>query len=85
MKVLVYDTYVKKSNGIIMHFDILVEENKTIDEAIAFGKIYLKAKHLDHCELTAKECTFCHMEIAPKQIEEAISKNGYYIIQMENC
>ncbi|MBL7727228.1 MAG: DUF2024 family protein, partial [Dinghuibacter sp.] len=35
--------------------------------------------------LTAKECTFCHVETVKPQWETAIKENGYYIYEMENC
>ncbi|NQX97822.1 MAG: DUF2024 family protein, partial [Flavobacteriales bacterium] len=43
MKISVWDTYVKRQDGLVMHFDILVnskltDENKIFD----FGKNYLK-------------------------------------------
>lgn len=85
MKISVYDTYVKKKDNLIMHFDILVEESKTLEDAIAFGKEYLTSKKLYDSQLTTKECKFCHIETAPIEVETAISKNGYYIIEMENC
>lgn len=85
MKISVYDTYVKKSNGVIMHFDILVEENNTIENALVFGKKYLTEKKLFNSQLTTKECEFCHIETATLEIEKSISKKGYYIIELENC
>ncbi|MDO7138898.1 MULTISPECIES: DUF2024 family protein [Flavobacteriaceae] len=85
MKISVYDTYVKKNNSTIMHFDILVEESKTVEEAIAFGKEYLVSKSLSDGKLTTKECTFCHIETAPIEIEKAVLTDGYYILEMENC
>ena len=44
MKISVYDTYVKNNNNnnnnnnIVMHFDILVEESKTLEDALGFWK-----------------------------------------------
>lgn len=86
MKVAVWDTYVAKSNGQTMHFDILVPD--TIKEAeiiFNFGKQYLKSKGEEGSILTADECRFCHIDSAPQNIIEEISKNGYSIIEMENC
>jgi len=85
MKISVYDTYVKKNNNIVMHFDILVEESKTLEDALAFGKEYLESKKLSDKQLTTKECKFCHMETASTEVEEIVLKDGYYIIEMENC
>lgn len=45
MKVAVWDTYVKKEDGNIMHFDILVPDNLTNEQTIFnFGKDYLNTK-----------------------------------------
>lgn len=45
MKIVVWDTYVEKEDGNIMHFDILVPNNVT-NEQIIFNlwKDYLKTK-----------------------------------------
>ena len=85
MKVSVYDTYVSKENGSIMHFDILVEENVSVENVYQYGKEYLAQKKVSNTELTTNECRFCHIEKAPKKVEDAIKGNGFYIIEMENC
>ncbi|WP_064967475.1 DUF2024 family protein [Tenacibaculum ovolyticum] len=85
MKISVYDTYVQKNNNTVMHFDILVEESKTLEDAIAFGKEYLASKKLSDKQLTTNECKFCHMETAPNEVKEVVLRDGYYIIEMENC
>ncbi|MDO6812023.1 DUF2024 family protein [Tenacibaculum soleae] len=85
MKISVYDTYVKKNSGSIMHFDILIEKSKTSNDAITYGKKYLASKKLFDKQLTTKECKFCHVENVTGEIEEKIRKDGYYIIEMENC
>jgi len=84
MKISVYDTYVPKDNQ-LMHFDILTEENDTLKNALNYGKMYLQSKGLTNYKLNTKECKFCHIEVAPRHIEEEIRKNGYFIIEMENC
>ena len=85
MKVSVYDTYVPKDENVVMHFDILVKEDDSADNVYQYGKAYLNQKGLPDYKLTAKECQFCHMENAPKEIEKEIRENGFYIIEMENC
>jgi hypothetical protein len=86
MQVSVWDTYVKKKDGSIMHFDILVPASLK-DETIVytFGKNYLQSKNQEGQPLTAKECSFCHLEKATAEMEAAINKNGYFIVEMENC
>ncbi|MCR9251964.1 MAG: DUF2024 family protein [bacterium] len=86
MKVNVWDTYVKKQGGGIMHFDILapaeVMETKTIFE---FGKQYLISKDQGNSELTSNQCRFCHVEQLQPEWEENIRNHGYHIIEMEGC
>ncbi len=86
MKVSVWDTYVKREGGLIMHFDILVNSKLTDETKIFdFGKNYLKSKSFNSEELTSKECVFCHIENASEIVIKEIETNGYYIIEMENC
>ena len=42
MECAVYDTYVTKKDGRIMHFDVIVESSTPHDKAIEYGKNYLK-------------------------------------------
>lgn len=86
MKVSVWDTYVKREDGKTMHFDILVPSNLADQEKIfAYGKTFLDTKSFQTGELTAKECQFCHIQRAPEDIVKNIEKNGFHIIEMENC
>jgi len=86
MKVAVWDTYVKREDGYIMHFDILVPDNITDEETIFnFGNEYLKTKSFKTGELSANECRMCHIEHATKEIILSIEEKGYFIIEMEFC
>lgn len=86
MKIAVFDTYVTKRNGSLMHFDILVPEGENDQENIhSFGKMYLKEKNQDGQPLTSKECSFCHIEQASADVEADIVAKGYSIIEMEGC
>ncbi len=86
MKVAVWDTYVTKKDGSIMHFDIIApEEMKDTAIIYGYGKDYLKTKMQEEQPLTSKECRFCHIESVRPQWEETIKKNGFYIYEMENC
>ena len=79
------DTYVTRKDGKIMHFDILVNENNDADQVFEYGKSYLKTVSQDGQSLTSKECRFCHIDKAPEAVENQILKNGFSIIEMENC
>ena len=85
-KVNVWDTYVTKKNGEIMHFDIIasVEIN---DSSIIYdyGKLYLKSKNQEGQTLTSNQCRLCHIENLRQEWEEEINKNGFFIIEMEGC
>ena len=86
MQVSVWDTYVTKKDGSVMHFDIIAPyEVKDTNIIYNYGKIYLKTKGQDGQPLTSKECRFCHIETVKQSWEEEINQNGYFIIEMENC
>ena len=86
MKVAVWDTYVTKNDGKTMHFDILApEEIKDTTVIYNYGKDYLKTKGQADQPLSAKECRFCHVENLRPNWEADIKKQGFFIIEMENC
>jgi hypothetical protein len=86
MKIAVYDTYVKKKDGAVMHFDILVPDTfKDTAKIHAFGHEYLATKGQEGQSLTAKECRFCHIEQADAEIEQSVKAKGYFIIEMQGC
>ncbi|PWB27924.1 DUF2024 family protein [Flavobacterium sp. HTF] len=86
MKVAVWDTYVTRKDGKIMHFDILVDEDTDdANKVFEFGRQYLKSVAQEGQPLTSKECNFCHIDKAPEEIENQIRANGFSIIEMENC
>jgi cytochrome c len=86
MRVAIWDTYVKKKDGLMMHFDIVAPETIT-DEKVIFemGKQYLQTKGQQGQELNAKQCAFCHQESASQEMVQSIAQQGYYIIEMEGC
>ncbi|PTT02007.1 DUF2024 domain-containing protein, partial [Flavobacterium sp. HMWF030] len=66
MKVAVWDTYVTRKDGKIMHFDILVNESDKADQVFEYGKNYLRTISQEGQVLTSKECKFCHIDKAPE-------------------
>lgn len=86
MRVAVWDTYVTKKDGSIMHFDIIAPA-EIQDTAVIynFGKEYLKTKGQQDQPLTAQECQFCHIEKIRLSWENDIKQKGYFIYEMENC
>jgi hypothetical protein len=86
MKVSVWDTYIKREDDRVMHFDILVPSDLTDEHKIfSYGADYLQSKAIEGKELTTKECKFCHVANASDEVVTAIEQNGYFIIEMENC
>lgn len=90
MKVAIWDTYVLREDGKVMHFDILVSEKLKDEEKIFnFGRIYLKTKPFETKKLTTEECKFCHIEEIKKKVKKnifnEIKEKGYSIIEFENC
>lgn len=83
MKVAVWDTYVKKENGNVLHFDIIVPENIR-DESLIFdyGKEYLTSIQTKG-QITSEECQYCHIESPSNEIIAAIEQKGFYILEME--
>lgn len=75
-----------KNDGRVMHFDIITPDYIK-DEKIThnFGKDYLQSKNQENQPLTAKECSFCHIEKATDEMVLSIQQKGYYIIEMQNC
>ncbi|WP_299835174.1 DUF2024 family protein [uncultured Tenacibaculum sp.] len=86
MKVSVWDTYVNREDGKLMHFDILVPDHITDSNTVFdFGKTYLQSKTFKTLQLTAKECRLCHIEQATEEVVSVIQRNGFAIIEMKNC
>ncbi|MFU8859298.1 MAG: DUF2024 family protein [Cyclonatronaceae bacterium] len=86
MKVSVWDTWVTRKDGRLMHFDIIApEEIKDASVIHEYGKAYLNSKGEDGQPLTSRECRFCHVETVKPELENSIRMQGYYILEMENC
>ena len=85
-KVNVWDTYVTRKDGSIMHFDILTPVGVVDEDQVhSFGKAYLSTKGEEGQLLTAKECKFCHVDSILPQWGKELADNGYLIIEMEGC
>lgn len=86
MKVAVWDTYVTKNEGSIMHFDIIVPvETNDPEQIYSYGREYLRTKGLEGQPLSSKESQFCHIEAMKPEWEEDIRQKGYTIVEMEYC
>ena len=86
MSVAVFDAFVTRPDGRVMHFDILVpEEKRDFGEVLRFGRRYLAAKGVPSQHLKSTECNFCHLEIASTSVRQAIEKDGFAIVELQNC
>lgn len=86
MKVIVWDTYVKKQDGEIMHFDIIAPEYIREEAVIhKMGREHLATKNQADLSLTAKECRLCHQETATAEMLDSLHTKGYFIIEIEGC
>mgnify|MGYP006248736537 CR=1 FL=1 len=86
MKVAVWDTYVTKKDGTVMHFDIIAPADQKDTAVIyGYGKEYLKMTGQEGQPLTSKECRLCHLRDIQSQWEAAIRQRGYAILELENC
>ncbi|TAK36153.1 MAG: DUF2024 family protein [Saprospiraceae bacterium] len=85
MSVAVWDTYVKKRDGSVMHFDIIAPSAlKDVKTIYGYGKAYLSSKNEADGKIDTGECQFCHIEEASPDMRAAIEKNGYFILEMED-
>jgi hypothetical protein len=86
MQVAVWDTYVTKKDGAVMHFDIIAPTTiKDAETIYQFGKSYLNQKNQEGQILSSKECRFCHIEQASPEMLVSIDQTGFYIIEMQGC
>jgi hypothetical protein len=84
MNIAVWDTYVKRKNGRVMHFDILVpDEMRDSDKIYGYGKSFLASKDEPQARLDIAECQFCHIEEATEEMKRSIDDKGYHIIEMD--
>jgi hypothetical protein len=86
MKISVWDTFVTKDDGSIMHFDILVPAKVTASHIIQqYCHSYLKDKIKNPQKTEVIKCNFCHIEKASAPVLDHILEKGFAIIEIENC
>lgn len=86
MKLAVYETFVKKHNGSVMHFDILVPNSMVdLDQIYKYGREYLKLKGQGGRPLSGNECRFCHTMEMPGTALQEIKAKGHRIVEIEGC
>ena len=85
MECAVYDTYVTKKDGKIMHFDVIVEASTPQEKAIEYGKEFLEQVGQGDQTMTQEECQFCNVQEAHPVVAKDIENRGYFIQKMEGC
>ena len=81
MNIHIYDTHVRTSAGLYLHFDVLVnEENKS--KVIEYAQAYLTKQGISADQLTLNSCEFCHSEMGNPEVIAAIKREGHHILQL---
>lgn len=84
-EVAVWDTYVQRKDGSVMHFDIIVPAQvKDQKKIFEYGRQYAKTKGVPDAPINTARCQFCHLETTTADIDKAISYQGYAILEMED-
>ena len=85
-EVAVCDTYVTRKDGRVMHFDIIAPSSQRDTAVIhGYGRTLLESKSQGGQPLAAKQCRFCHVRDLLPLWEDNIRRQGYFILEMENC
>ena len=82
MTIKVFDTHVRTKTGRYLHFDVLIEGNDN-EKAPAHARQYLLEKGLTDEDIAQSECRFCHVEPGNPVVAQAISQQGYYILELQ--
>ena len=80
----VYDTYAKTSKGLIMHFDVVLDEQDQT-KALAYARNWLESIGYADATVTQENCCFCHSAEAPPELRKQINEQGYGIYKLEGC
>ncbi len=84
MKIDVYDTYVRTTEGKLLHFDVLLPAGQG-DKAAEFARAWLRSIGVASDDVTQESCDFCHSQAANPALQGHIERHGYFILQMEGC
>ncbi|MGR8979216.1 MAG: DUF2024 family protein [Gammaproteobacteria bacterium] len=80
----VFDTYAKTPKGLIMHFDVVMDELDQ-EKAIQYAKDWLESIGQKDAVVTSDNCYFCHSAEAPPDLRKQIDAQGYAIYKLEGC
>lgn len=80
----VFDTYAKTKKGLVMHFDVVLDEQDQ-EKAIEYAKQWLGTIGEGDATVTSDNCYFCHSAEAPPDLRKQIDAQGYAIYKLEGC
>ena len=84
MNVAIWDTYIKRANGSVIHIDIVVpEEVKSEATIYSYGQVYLSSI-AEEGEIDSDYCQYCHVEEPTTQMVNDINNKGFSIIRLED-
>ncbi len=85
MNVDVFDTYVTHGQSARMHFDVLLPQGATVEQATASARHWLDRIGINADAIEIDQCRFCHSEAVQPELERDLGNHGYAILQMEGC
>lgn len=85
MKLDVYNTYARHSDGTLMHFDVLTPSGSGIELAREQAMAWLDCIGVAANQLALESCDFCHVENATQEYATQVERRGYAILQLEGC
>ncbi len=80
----VFDTYAKTSNGRIMHFDVVLDEQDQ-QKALNCAKKWLRTIGQEDATVSSENCYFCHSIEVTGELRQQINDQGYAIYKLEGC
>lgn len=85
MKIDVYNTYASHPEHGLLHFDVLLPEGGTQQEAESSALLWLNEIGIRPNCIRLDQCSYCHSEISIPEMENALNQKGYAILQLEGC
>ncbi len=85
MRLAIWDTYVSRDDGSVLHFDVVVpESHSNWAEVLKAACGYAAGRGIPDVRVTAEECRFCHWEDPDPVHLDAINEHGFAIIPLED-
>jgi hypothetical protein len=85
MQLDVFNTYVTRDDGVVMHFDVLMPKGSASEHAQSNALDWLQTIGITANQVLLDSCQYCHSEDATPEIERDVQQQGYFILQMEGC